>query len=687
IMEKSLSVQHPEVADVLNTMTRSFLLSGGEAWRKALPLIERAVATLESSRGRPDAMIEAYHLRAQLRRKNGEIEGAFSDLQAALGSIEELRPQVGASGESRASFFGQYKEVFDRIGDWQLAAGQVAKAMEVIERSRARVLTEQMAIGNIDLRNSIPAEVRSELLSRETAVKARLAEFGQRLNVTRSRKDLSLEEQLQMLNRLEDSLQVAEQDYQDVYKDIKEASPLLRHQITAGGEPIDLATVQKSLVPPKGLMFVYQIGKQASQLLIIPPSGDEPKWFQLEVSESEAHILQLFPGSLKSKDLHSVLLGKRLRDSEDGLLRVMSETPATITKSTDRQEIGLSDKLYALWRVLVPGSEWSRLVQCSEVIIIPDGVLHLLPFEALVIRPHSVAAGIRFWIDEGPIIRYAPSATTLHNLEQLPDTRVDVQASVLSLSDPVFDASKVIMDVNQDIVSKDPIRPTMVDSLDESFIVVQRESYERLGGRLVRLKNTAQETRSIRNAFSWLGDDMVVTLMRLDATESEVRKQMTNKKYIHLATHGLVDTKRSFLFSSLALTPPSVRTPEPSNDGFLQLHELYDLKLPQCELAVLSACKTNFGRFFEGEGVFALSRGFLAARARRVVASHWAVDDESTAELIGTFFEEIAEAERTNKKPDFSQALWMAKRRVRNTKQWSAPYHWAPFVLIGKGSL
>ncbi len=114
------------------------------------------------------------------------------------------------------------------------------------------------------------------------------------------------------------------------------------------------------------------------------------------------------------------------------------------------------------------------------------------------------------------------------------------------------------------------------------------------------------------------------------------------------------------------------------------MKKAYDLKLPECELAVLSACETNVGERFEGEGVFGLSRGFLAAGARRVVASPWAVDDESTAVLMGHFFSRIAQQEREGRRVDYAGALRDAKLKVRQDPRWSDPYYWAPFILIGK---
>jgi CHAT domain-containing protein len=109
--------------------------------------------------------------------------------------------------------------------------------------------------------------------------------------------------------------------------------------------------------------------------------------------------------------------------------------------------------------------------------------------------------------------------------------------------------------------------------------------------------------------------------------------------------------------------------------------EIYGLDLRDCDLAVLSACETNVGPQAPLEAGVTLAGAFLSAGARRVVASHWSVDDDSTAELMGTFFDEIM---TRGKKPlSYAQALQQARLRLRRTEKWESPYFWAPFVLIG----
>ena len=170
-------------------------------------------------------------------------------------------------------------------------------------------------------------------------------------------------------------------------------------------------------------------------------------------------------------------------------------------------------------------------------------------------------------------------------------------------------------------------------------------------------------------------------LQQLDATEVNLREAVEgDHRYLHLATHGTIDERRGSMYASLALAPVSESDPEPDNDGFLQLREVYGLDLSSVALAVLSACETNVGEDYVGEGVFSLSRGFLAAGAQRVIATQWQVDDRATSILIGAMFEEIAQA---GEDVDYAEALRTAQLEVRNNPEYADPYFWAAFTLTG----
>jgi CHAT domain-containing protein len=122
---------------------------------------------------------------------------------------------------------------------------------------------------------------------------------------------------------------------------------------------------------------------------------------------------------------------------------------------------------------------------------------------------------------------------------------------------------------------------------------------------------------------------------------------------------------------------------DPKNDGYLTLGEIYSLDLHNCELAILSACDTNFGPRQQGEGVWALSRGFLVAGSRRVVASNWYVDDQAAASLISYFCSLLAKPLGQGETPNYSTSLHAAQRWVRQQEKWSSPCYWATFVMVG----
>ena len=113
-------------------------------------------------------------------------------------------------------------------------------------------------------------------------------------------------------------------------------------------------------------------------------------------------------------------------------------------------------------------------------------------------------------------------------------------------------------------------------------------------------------------------------------------------------------------------------------DGFLRLHDIYNLRLG-ADLVVLSGCQTGLGKAVQGEGLVGLTRGFMYAGARRVVASLWQVDDESTADLMRRFYRAML---KDGRRP--SEALRAAQLEMSRDRRWAAPFYWAGFVLQGE---
>jgi CHAT domain-containing protein len=156
--------------------------------------------------------------------------------------------------------------------------------------------------------------------------------------------------------------------------------------------------------------------------------------------------------------------------------------------------------------------------------------------------------------------------------------------------------------------------------------------------------------------------------------------------FLHLATHGVTDQKHNNLFGALVLATPAKLSPNGEgflDDGFLSLYEVYELKLTNCELAVLSACETNCGPESPLEAGSTMARAFICAGSRRVVCSHWGVSDPATARLVSKFMEGVASNFRDEQAVDYAKALHAAKKSLRDDPQTQKTWLWAPFVLIG----
>jgi CHAT domain-containing protein len=274
--------------------------------------------------------------------------------------------------------------------------------------------------------------------------------------------------------------------------------------------------------------------------------------------------------------------------------------------------------------------------------VIPDGALHLLPFEALVFQPRNARLGARFWLDDGPAVRYASSASSWLALEaRHARTGAAAITSALSVCDPQF---------SRLAASTWPALPA-----------------------------TRLESRALVSALA----PAPVTVLEGDsATERAVRRELPRASLLHFATHGFVTSRRSDVLAGLVLTSPADSIVAADDDGLLQLYEIYPLPL-HAELAVLSACETARGTRVSGEGVFALSRGFVTAGVARAIASLWNVNDASTAVLVSTLFRDVPSAVRDGESPDWTRLLRDAKRALRSRPESAAPHYWAPFVMSG----
>ena len=114
-----------------------------------------------------------------------------------------------------------------------------------------------------------------------------------------------------------------------------------------------------------------------------------------------------------------------------------------------------------------------------------------------------------------------------------------------------------------------------------------------------------------------------------------------------------------------------------NTDGFLRTDEVFNLKLG-APLVMLSACETGLGKERRGEGVIGLTRAFMYAGAPTVGVSLWSVADQSTAQLMVDFYKNLLGGAAGP-----SAAMRAARQGLIDGKRYSAPFHWAPFVMVG----
>jgi CHAT domain-containing protein len=240
------------------------------------------------------------------------------------------------------------------------------------------------------------------------------------------------------------------------------------------------------------------------------------------------------------------------------------------------------------------------------------------------------------------------------------------------IADPVFDAEDPRVDrgavksTESDKSARREIDSLITRSASESGI-------KTIDFRIPRLPGTRSEAIGI---LSLVPQSDRKGLLDFDANIDTIKNaELAQYRIVHFATHGILNSLHPEL-SGIVLSLVD-KLGEPRN-GFLRLHEVYNLKLP-AELVVLSACQTGLGREIRGEGLVGLTRGFMYAGAAGVQASLWNVNDRATSELMKKFYQGIL---RDRLRP--AAALRAAQLAMLKQRKWRSPYFWGAFVIQGE---
>jgi CHAT domain-containing protein len=269
----------------------------------------------------------------------------------------------------------------------------------------------------------------------------------------------------------------------------------------------------------------------------------------------------------------------------------------------------------------------------TRLVVVPDGALHRIPFEALRVNDR--------YLVQRYAIAIAPSAAVQSWLwGHAPPAGQTAPATVLAFGDPRF-AGEV-----------------QGDAETEAY----RSAFNETGG-LPRLEGSADEAKLVAR----FGAQSTVRLRDSASAWYLKHAALDSYRIIHLATHAVVDD-RAATRTALALAPGS------GENGFVTPKDLAALKL-HADLVVLSACRTAGGRIVAGEGVRGLTAPLIAAGARAVVASYWEIGDRQTVRLVHDFYRAMAEGHTA------ADALRLAEAAALD--RGAPPREWAAFVISG----
>jgi CHAT domain-containing protein len=454
---------------------------------------------------------------------------------------------------------------------------------------------------------------------------------------------------------LRDALNEAEaRSYSGIPRQVLDRERQLRIDLTAVDQrltdaQLDTGAEEGRLQPLREEKFALKREYEALQQRL---EKEYPAYYDLKYRFDTASPAQIQAGLL---DEGTVLVEYFLGQKQ---VFVFTVTRHDVAAAVVERETSLEGDLSELRRAIVgrsaasSGASASRLyrqllapvedrIAGRTLVVVPDGALSTVPFEALLeheVGPDTEPREIPYVLRDHAV-SYAYSATlALQEIHRRGAAPPD---------DFVGFAPLVSTGVAPDLAAL---------PASQREVTAVRELFARRRGLLADWFKTRSRT--------YLGGQ---------ATEGRLKSaDLERYRYVHLATHGIVDEDHPGR-SRLLLAPE----PGSGEDGVLRLGEAFDLHL-NADLVVLSACDTGRGRIAGGEGIIGFTRAFLYAGAQSLLVSLWPVSDAASSELVIDFYRELLGG-----RPK-AEALRQAKlRAMARNPEYAKPYYWSSLVLLG----
>jgi CHAT domain-containing protein/Tfp pilus assembly protein PilF len=544
----------------------------------ALALAQQALQNA-TAHDQPELSWDAQTLVGIAQRRLHRPDEARKALTNAVRSIEQLSTQVTGSENLRQQFFetklSPYHELIGLLVE-QHASGE---ALELAERSKARVLTQLLRRTPIDEDATLSAGEKRER-----------ARWRDRLFA--ANRDIESERAIETIdtNRL-----IALESARHA---AREGLAALDASLAAGHP--ELATVRGD-VGPLQLADASRILADGTTAIVEYAVADQ----------------QLFA---------FVLTFDGVRVAVDGVTIAITRPELATRAQRFRERIssrdfGVLDDARTLYELLI-APIGRRLAGKTRIIVVPDGPLWNVPFQAL--------RGPDGYLIEAAAVSYAPSIAVLREIQRLP--RPTGPRTLLAMGKSNFG----------------PLSPSALEPLPEA----------------------ETQVRLIRELY---GPNRSVGFVGGEATETQFKASASHYAVLHLATHSVLD-EVSPLYSHLVLSSDRRNA---DDDGRLEAWEIMRMKLT-AEVVVLAACDTGRGRIAPGEGVIGTMWALFAAGARSMVVSQFRVESKSATAMLVAFHRRLA-VERGPK----SAQLQAAALELLRTPRFAHPYYWAGFILVG----
>lgn len=585
--------------------------------------------SLEISRAIRDGFGESGTLceMAKLASVKGNSAQSLDLIQRSISVTESLSSKVYDAQLKReyfSSYFDRYEIYIGMLVKQEAespGSGSAEKALIAAERTKARVLLENMSFSEADaIKGADPESIQQEnairrlLNSKADKLTNMLADKGDTADVQKLSEEITeLRNQLgETTARLKNSSLI--------YSSIRDP------------DPFDAKRFQREVLDDDSVFLEFSLGSENSYLWLIG---------KYEI----AHYVLLRRDQIEPKV--SKLL-ELLRSRE----RLSDETIDSYNTRVDSADSEYSAIAQDLSNDLL--GQVADKIAGKRLIISPDGRLGYLPFAALPL-PNSAAGESLITTNE---IVYTPSASMLSFLQTTAKTkRPPPTKDLMVFADPVFASG------DERLTGKE--RGTGI--LQTNFAMLRSgDSIKDLD----RLPESQTEARSIAEI---LRNSTIASGFSANR-ESVLNTDLANYRVIHFATHGILNEKHPELSGILLSLFDENGN---ASEGFIREQDIYGLDL-NADLVVLSACNSGVGKEVRGEGIMSLNSAFLQAGARSVVSSLWKVDDNATEILMRNFYQTMADGGHSP-----AQALRAAQLELSKDVRYRSPFYWAAFTIHG----